>query len=301
MGCNETANNSFQGYIEGDYIYLAPSRTGHIENLLAARGATVAMGMPLLVLEADTERNKLQEAQHELTSVTAKLRDMGKSKHPEEVAMIQAQLNQAKAQANNATALLKRYQRLIQNGGISQQEFDNAQAKAKESAARVVELINQLKVFQLSEREDLINALRATVEAAKVRVAQAKWELAQKFIKMPCNGLIYDILYRPGEWVSAGPPVIQLLPSENVKIRFFLPQTQLGKIQLGERVQVNIDGQQNSFIATISYISANVEYTPPVIYSNETRSKLVFMVEALPNLDIALSLHPGQPVSVSLL
>ncbi len=259
------------------------------------------MGMPLLVLEADTERNKLQEAQHELTSVTAKLRDMGKSKHPEEVAMIQAQLNQAKAQANNATALLKRYQRLIQNGGISQQEFDNAQAKAKESAARVVELINQLKVFQLSEREDLINALRATVEAAKVRVAQAKWELAQKFIKMPCNGLIYDILYRPGEWVSAGPPVIQLLPSENVKIRFFLPQTQLGKIQLGERVQVNIDGQQNSFIATISYISANVEYTPPVIYSNETRSKLVFMVEAVPNLDIALSLHPGQPVNVSLL
>ncbi len=263
MGCNETANNSFQGYIEGDYIYLAPSRSGHIENLLAARGATIAMGMPLLVLEADTERNKLQEAQHELTSVTAKLRDMEKSKRPEEVAMIQAQLNQAKAQANNATALLKRYQRLIQNGGISQQEFDNAQAKAKESAARVVELINQLKVFQLSEREDLINALRATVEAAKVRVAQAKWELAQKFIKMPFNGLIYDILYRPGEWVSAGTPVIQLLPSENVKIRFFLPQTQLGKIQLGERVQVNIDGQPNSFIATISYISANVEYTPP--------------------------------------
>jgi len=75
MGCNETANNSFQGYIEGDYIYLAPSRTGHIENLLAARGATVAMGMPLLVLEADTERNKLQEAQHESLLPLDKLKD----------------------------------------------------------------------------------------------------------------------------------------------------------------------------------------------------------------------------------
>lgn len=302
IGCNESSNNSFQGYIEGEYVYLASSRAGKVENISVERGQTIEKGMPLFELDAEYEQNQLQEAQHELNSVTAKLQDMEKGKRPEEVAMVQAQLNQAKAKSVNATTLLQRYKTLIKSGGVSQQEFDNAQAQAEELNARVAELTSQLQVYYLSEREDLINAQHSTVKAAQARVAQAMWELKQKNVQAPRDGLVYDVLYRQGEWVSAGMPVIQLLPPENIKIRFFISESLLGKKHLKEQVQIMADGRTEPFNARITYISENVEYTPPVIYSNESRSKLVFMVEAVPtNIEIANSLHPGQPVSVNLL
>jgi HlyD family secretion protein len=93
---------------------------------------------------------------------------------------------------------------------------------------------------------------------------------------------------------------VQLLPPGNVKIRLFVPEPQIGGLHIGESVRVKADGREHPFTAVISYVAANVEYTPPIIYSNETRSKLVFMVEAKPEAEAAAPLHPGQPVSVEL-
>ena len=113
-------------------------------------------------------------------------------------------------------------------------------------------------------------------------------------------GLVSDTLYREGEWVAAGSPVVRLLPPGNVKLRFFVPETAAGGLKPGRNVSVGCDGCGAGLAAVVSYVSNEPEFTPPVIYSNETRSKLVFLVEARPSAENAARLRPGQPVSVTL-
>ncbi len=299
-GCDSSGGNSFQGYVEGEFVYLASPCAGRLENLPVSRGQTVDGGTLLYELEADYERHALQQAEQEMLAASAQLGDMETGKRPEEVAMAVAQLNQAKAEEANAITQLRRNERLIKSRGVSQKELDDSMASAKSASARVTELARQVDVYNLPEREKLIEAQQATVRSAEARVAQARWELDQKRIHAPAAGLVYDTLYRLGEWVAAGNPVIQLLPPGNVKIRFFVPEATIAQVQCGQTVLFRMDGRAEPLRASVSYVSTSAEYTPPIIYSNETRSKLVFMVEAHPDPETASSLHPGQPVSVSL-
>jgi HlyD family secretion protein len=136
------------------------------------------------------------------------------------------------------------------------------------------------------------------VRALEAALAKAEWDLSQKRQTAPQAGLVFDTLYREGEWVAAGRPVVALLPPPNIKVRAFLPETQIGAIHPGDRVQVMVDGVGEPFIGKVSYISPQAEYTPPVIYSQESRDKLVFMIEAVFDPTTAANLHPGQPVDV---
>jgi HlyD family secretion protein len=111
---------------------------------------------------------------------------------------------------------------------------------------------------------------------------------------------VHDTLYREGEWVAAGSPVVRLLPPGNVKVRFFVPQTEVGAIAPGRAASVHCDGCTADVPVTVTFVSTEAEFTPPIIYSNETRAKLVFMVEARPAPADAAKLRPGQPVSVTL-
>jgi len=100
--------------------------------------------------------------------------------------------------------------------------------------------------------------------------------------------------------VPAGKPVVSLLPPANIKLRFFVPETLVGSLKTGQRVTANCDGCSAPIAATISYIAPNSEFTPPVIFSKESRAKLVFMIEAVPAAADATKLKPGQPVDVTL-
>ncbi len=104
-------------------------------------------------------------------------------------------------------------------------------------------------------------------------------------------------MYRPGEWVNAGAPVVALLPPGALKVRFFVPEPALARAAVGSEVALSCDGCAPNLRARIRWVSPQAEYTPPVIYSNASRSKLVFAVEATP-LDGAAALKPGQPVDV---
>ena len=94
--------------------------------------------------------------------------------------------------------------------------------------------------------------------------------------------------------------ISRMLPPTNVRVRFFMPQAAIGSLQPGRSVALQCDGCAAAVAVTVSYISEEPEYTPPVIYSNETRAKLVFMVEARPAVADAERLRPGQPVTVTL-
>lgn len=299
-GCADSKENGFQGYIEGEYVYLASSRSGRLETLQTGRGSMVVQNALLFTLEDEYEKQALKLAEHDLLAAIAQLDDMETGRRPEEIAMAEAQLNSAKAAAANAAALLHRHENLIKSGGISRQEFDDSKAAVRTTEARVAELTSQIAVYNLPERAGRIQAQKAAVSAAEARIAQARWEVEQKQVYAPAAGRVYDTLFKTGELVPAGSPVIQLLPPENIKIRFFVPESLIGELSTGSQVLVQADGRAEPLSATIIYISSKAEYTPPVIYSNETRSKLVFMVEAQPSPQVAPTLHPGQPVNVSL-
>ena len=139
---------------------------------------------------------------------------------------------------------------------------------------------------------------RSARDQDRQRLAQAEWNYNQKKQAAPQSGLVYDTLFRQGEWVPAGKPVVILLPPQNIKVRAFVPETRVGAIHYDDPVQVTVDGVQNPFVGKVSYISPRAEYTPPVIYSRESRSKLVFMIESVFEPQVAANLHPGQPVDV---
>jgi HlyD family secretion protein len=157
-----------------------------------------------------------------------------------------------------------------------------------------------LQTARLGARSDQVGAAEANVRALEAVLSRAEWELSEKSRLAPEPALVYDTLYRTGEWVAAGRPVVSLLPAGNVKVRFFVPEAGIASLHTGDRVTVTVDGVKEPFPGTVSFISPKAEYTPPVIYSKESRAKLVFMVEATFPPEKAALLHPGQPVDVRL-
>ncbi len=299
-GCSGSRTGSYQGYVEGEFLYLSSSQPGHLEHLSVARGQQVKSNAQLFTLEATEEKAEQHQAQHQLATAEAQFADLQSGKRPPELAVIHAQLLQAEASAQKSALQRQRDEAQFRAGGISQEQLEATLAQDRSDQARVRELQSQVEVARLPGRAQQLQAQSDQVQAARAMLAQADWRLDQKSVAAPAQGLIYDTLYREGEWVAAGSPVVRMLPPQNIKLRFFVPETVLGKIAVGGAVSLHCDGCAADLPATISYVSSEAEYTPPVIYSNETRAKLVFMIEAHPSAQDAVKLHPGQPISVSL-
>jgi HlyD family secretion protein len=288
-----------QGYVEGEYVYVAAPVAGRLEALQVARGDHVAAGAPLFQLDRASEQPGRDDAAARLARAEANLADLRKGKRPSELESIEAQLAQAQAMLELAEAELNRRERLVASNVASREAVDQARAAYERDKARVAELQAELKTAQLGARTDEIQAAEAEVSAAGAQLAHAEWRLDQMSQAAPQAGSVVDTLYRPGEWVAAGAPVVSLLPPENVKVRFFVPEPRLGALAIGDEVRVGCDACMPALTAVISYISPDAEYTPPVIYSREMRAKLVYLVEAQPRQPAAL--RPGQPVDVTLM
>jgi HlyD family secretion protein len=153
---------------------------------------------------------------------------------------------------------------------------------------------------ELDQSRSQRDAGKAQVASQQAALDLARWSFDQKRQFAPADAQVHDTLYRPGEYVAAESPVVELLPPTNIKVRFFVPQEDLAQVTIGGRVSVRCDGAAHPFDATVNYISTQAEYTPPVIYSRETRANLVFMIEARFSPADAAELRPGQPADVQL-
>jgi len=299
-GCGESPQNTFQGYVEGEFVYVASSQPGRLDSLAVQRGQQVTARLPLFALEAVDETAARLQALRQLDAAQAQLKDLQTGKRPVEQDVTRAQLLQAQAQAAKSALQLRRDREQYRAGGIAQAQLEASQAGADADAGRVRELQSQLAVGALPGRDQQLRAQSAQVAAARATLAQAQWKLDQKAVVSTRNGRVFDTMYRVGEWVPAGSPVVRLLPPENIKLRFFVPEPVLGRLAVGQTVTVGCDGCKTTLPAKISYIATEAEYTPPVIYSNENRAKLVYLIEAHPSVADAPKLHPGQPVEVML-
>ncbi len=297
--CGQDKGDTFQGYVEGDFVYVAAPLSGQLESVAVARGQRVPAGAPLFALEREFERAAVEDAAMRLRSAEDTLADRRKGQRPTELDSVQARLRQSEASLAMAGLEFKRKADLLRQSTISQDEYDRAKTDLDLARQRVNQDRADLATARLGSREDAVRSAEADAAAAKARLDQARWSLDQKGQCAPVAGLVFDLIQHPGDFVGAGKPVLSLLPPENVKVRFFVPQSALAGLAPGQEAAVSMDGGQ-PFPAAISFISPQAEYTPPVIYSSQSRAKLVFLVEARPEPSRAAGLHPGQPVDVRL-
>ncbi len=299
-GCNSPDPKRVQGYVEGEYVYVASPLAGTLETLSVRRGDQVSAGVPLFALDAVPEKAARDEAERKFAMARANWQDAKKGKRPSEIESLEAQLRQAKVALALSEKELARHERLLQSRATSGEDRDRARSARDQDLQRVAQLEADLQTARLGSRSDQIAAAEANMRASEATLARAEWDLAQKRQSAPQAGVVFDTLYRPGEWVAAGRPVVALLPPANIKVRAFVPQTQIGTVKLGQAVQVTVDGVADPFLGRVSFISPQAEYTPPVIYSRESRAKLVFKIEIVFDPQAGANLHPGQPVDVQL-
>jgi HlyD family secretion protein len=299
VACKQREDKSFCGYMEGDFVMIAPSTNGILKTLSVKRGQTVEIGADLFSLDLTNLVAVRNAARANLAKAQAQLEDLKKGARAEEIEVILQQKQQAEAVLLFTKKEYERIGKLFKNSAVSEETLEQTKSAYDEATGRVKELEASIIASSLGGRIDQVAEAQADIDAALQAVAQAEKLLAEAEPKAPAPGAIDDVFFRPGEFVAAGQPVVSILPAENVKARFFVPQAILPKLQPGQAVTITCDGCEKPVAARISYISNQAEYTPPVIYSVESRDKLVFMIEATPDTP-DMRLRPGLPVDISL-
>jgi HlyD family secretion protein len=300
FACGPKPERPLQGYIEGEYVRVAAPFAGTLQQLSVKRGDQVANGAPVFALERENEVAARHQAEQQLQAAEARLANLRTGKRPAEVQTVAEQLAEAKAARDLSAANYRRQQQLRASGFISAAALDDARTQLKRDEAQVASMEASVETARLPARENEIRAAEADARAAREVLRQADWRLGQRVVSSPAAGLVIDTYYVVGDWVSAGGVVASLLPPENVKIRFYVPETALGRLKVGQTLNVACDGCAAPVGATITFIGDRAEFTPPVLFSKDNRSKLVYLVEAKPSAQDALKLHPGQPVDVTL-
>lgn len=300
LGVCAPASTPVVGYVEGEYVRLGPIDTARIETVSVRRGERVAPGALLAELQADDARNAVAESEARLVQAQAQLANLLSGKRPEEIAVIEATAVSAKAQEREAERALERRQDLFRRGVSTQADLDQAQTARDVAAANVRQSAANLAVARLAAREEEIKAAQNQVAQAQAALDQAKWRLGQRKLTAPAAGIVTDLIRHPGELAGPAAPALTILPDGAVKLMIYVPEALLFGTTVGTQLDVRCSGCPDGMTATVSYVSQEPEFTPPVIYSAQTRQKLVYLVEARPEGGPATRLQPGQIVDVML-
>ena len=294
-----TPPSGWLGYAEADYVRVAPVSLGRVTSRAVKRGDEVAKGALLFTLDDTSERAQRDQAAATLAQNREKLADLQIGGRDAEIAAARADVADSQAAYDRATLDLARGEALVARGDASRQSVDQARADALSAKAHVAASQARLDLIGSSSgREHAIAAQSQAVEQAEKALADAQWKLDQRVIAAPVAGFVADTFVEPGETVTAGAPVLELLPPENILVRFFVAETVLPKVHIGQNVAIACDSCPTDLTGRIGFVGTKAEYTPPVIYSQGTRGALVYLVEAHPDKKYAALLKPGQPVEV---
>jgi len=285
---------TLSGYIEGEPLFLAAPIAGTVRSLAVERGAEVAAGQPLFVVDPAQVRAQADQASAQAQAAAAQAEDARKGQRPVELAVFEANIANAEAKARDAQATLRRVSTLARGGWDSQAQLDDAKAAADGAEAQVRAAKRQRDAAALGQRTDQIRAADAQVASANAAVAGANARLTDVAPRSPAKARVEDVFFHAGEWAPANQPILSLLPDERIKVRFFVPERSLSAYRVGRTVRFACDGCAKGLTARIDFVAPRPEFTPPVIYSRDARDRLVYLVEARPSI----RLNPGQPVDV---
>lgn len=279
---------TLSGYIEGDDLFLSSPIAGTVHSISAVEGARVAAGQHVFTIDPATLSAQGQQAQANTAAARTQIASAEAN-----VRQADAEVAAAAAEADRAGSDLKRLLSVRRDdpAAVAGKDLDGARAAVRNADAR----------FAAAQRT--ADARRAQVAAARAQTVQAQGGEREVQIRVdqlsplaPSPGRVEDIFFQPGEWVSANQPVVSLLPDNKVKVRFYVPEQEVAHYVPGRVVHFSCDGCASGLTAAIRYVSPRPEFTPPVIFSRDSRDRLVFMVEAYPAHPAGL--QPGLPVDV---
>jgi HlyD family secretion protein len=297
--CEPPPKDTLQGYVEADSVIVSAPQGGWLSELNVRRGQTVREGEILFALDADAQIADRDRALAAVAQAEAQAANLGKGRRTEELAAIQASIAEAEAQAAFANEELARQQALLAKGFATRRAVQSAQASANAGRARVANARAQLAAAKLGGRSDERAAAQAAIASARAALAQAEYALLQRQIRARVSGVVEDVIREKGEFAPTNGAVVQILPSDALKLKFFVPEARRAQIQTGISVGVACSACPPGLRARVSFIAPASEFTPPVIYSETARDKLVWAVEARPEPS-SFRLSPGQPVDIHL-
>jgi HlyD family secretion protein len=287
------------GYVEGDFVLLAPIEVAQVQTLSVRRGDRVEAGSMVAELERGDAEIAVLQAEAALAQARAQLADLQVGRRTEEIQVLEATVRSADAQADEKRRVLVRVQDLFKRGIATQAQLDEAITAVEVAQAAIGQAEANLAVAKLPARPEAIKAAENQVKQSEQALAQARWRLSKRTLQAPASGRIDDIIRNPGDVAGPTAPVISMLPDGAVKLTLFVAEPAFSSVAVGEMLSVHCDGCGADLKARVSYVSPDPEFTPPVIYSLETRQKLVYLVEARPEGDASM-LQPGQIVDVAL-
>lgn len=283
------------GYVEGDALYLASPVSGVLADLQVEKGARVSAGQRLFSIDPRQTAAARDQAEAEVSAAAAQAQDARRGLRPVELAIYDANVAAAEARLREADAVLNRIRPLAAKGIFAPARLDDAKASRDAALAQVNAARRQRDALTLGAREGQVTAADSRVTQARAGAAAASARLSDTAPTAPAAGLVEDVFFQKGEWVIANQPVMALLPDDRIKVRFFVPETKIALYSPGRTVAFTCDGCARGLTAKIVFVSPRPEFTPPIIYSRETRDRLVYLVEARPSA----RLNPGQPVDVT--
>jgi HlyD family secretion protein len=311
---------------EGDTVeagqMIARLEPAELEQLAAASAADAAAAKAVLAeLEAGSRPEDIAQAEAAAKQAEARLSELSNGSRPEEIQAAEANVAAANADATRATTEMERYRMLRGEGVISAQQFDAAKTAADAAQARAKAASEQLKLVRQGPRKEQVEQAREAARQAreyaamvkagprKETIAQgrakaqqaakaaevARTRLGYAELRSPLNGVVLSENAESGEFVAAGTPVVTVGDLSHVWLRSYVPETQLGRVKLGQRVDVRTDTFPGKlYQGKVAFISSQSEFTPKNIETAEERVKLVYRIKIdIPNP--ARELKPGMP------
>lgn len=288
---------NYLGYIEGETVMIAAPLAGRISSRPVIKGGKIKKGDVLFSLDTEIAAAEVDRSKAAVRIAEAQLANLLSGKREPELEQIRAQRREAEAGLALAKSELLRAMSLTTSGTGSRTSLDQAQASVSQYQARIAQFAASEAAGKLAAREAEIEAGRFKVSEAQASFQQARTKLADLAPQSPLDALVENTFFDVGEWVSAGQPVVSLLAADAITLRYFVPEAALAAAVPGTSIHFTCDGCGAEKTATITHVEATPEFTPPVIYSQGARAKLVFLVEARPDAIDPL-LRPGLPIEV---
>lgn len=296
---HEPDSANWLGYVEAETMYVAAPVSGRLAARPVDRGASVAAGTVLFSLDPESTDADTARLEAQLQAAQAQATDLSQARQRQaELDIARAGEAAAQAALTKAEHDFSRIAALYGKGFASRAQLDAARAARDGASANLAQSRAQIRSGELTAgragQQAAAGAEVAGAEAALRGQRQRRREIAPV---APARGVVEQTFYNPGEWVPANAPVVSILPDDKRKLRFYVPQDQITGLKPGMTIRYTCDGCGGTRQASISYIAPRTEYSPPVIYSENARAKLVFLVEAL--LPAAQKpLPPGLPIEV---
>lgn len=294
-----SAEANWLGYVEAETMYVAAPISGRLAERAVDRGSTVAAGAPLFSLDPEGTDADTARVEAQVAAAQAQAGDLTQARQrAPEIAVSRAAEAQAAAQLTKAQNDFSRIAALAARGFASRSQLDAARAARDAASASLAQTRAQIAAGQLTAgRGEQIAAARAQISEAEAALRAQRQRRREISPVSPANGVIEQTFYNPGEWIPANAPVVSILPDAKRKLRFYVPEERIAGVRPGATVRFTCDGCGGERQARISYVAPRSEFTPPVIYSEHARAKLVFLVEALLPAG-GKPLPPGLPVEV---